>query len=48
MAFLKCIECGKVGHVKCTKEKESNKIMIDVQVKDDLEEFLSKFATPKE
>jgi hypothetical protein len=47
MALLRCVECGKPGHVKCTKEKESNKIMIDVQVKDDLEEFVSKFV-PKE
>ena len=48
MQFLKCLECGKPGHIKCTKEKESNKILVDVQVKDDLEEFVSKFVVTKE
>jgi hypothetical protein len=48
MQFLKCVECGKPGHIKCTKEKESNKILVDVQVKDDLEEFVSKFVVTKE
>ena len=48
MQFLKCVECGKPGHIKCTKEKESNKILVDVQVKDDLEEFVSKFVLTKE
>ena len=48
MQFLKCVECGKPGHIKCTKERESNKIMVDVQVKDDLEEFVSKFFVSKE
>lgn len=38
------MECGKVGHLKCTKEKASNKIPIDTIVKDDLDEFIDRFA----
>jgi C4-type Zn-finger protein len=48
MQLLRCMECGKAGHVKCTKEKESNKIHVDVQVKDDLEEFVQKFVSKKD
>ncbi len=44
MNFLRCIECGKPGHIKCTKEKYSAKIPIDAKVKDDLDEFLAQFA----
>lgn len=44
MSLLRCIECGKSGHLKCTKEKMSSKIPIDVLVKDDLNEFISKFT----
>jgi hypothetical protein len=46
MRFIRCIECGKPGHVKCTKEKVSSKIPIDPRVRDDLEEFTKKFAVP--
>jgi hypothetical protein len=44
MSLLRCIECGKPGHLKCTKEKISEKIPIDALVKDDLNEFISKFT----
>jgi Zinc knuckle len=42
--FLRCIECGKQGHLKCTKEKMSAKIPIDTKVREDLDEFLARFA----
>jgi len=44
LSFLRCIECGKQGHLKCTKERLSAKIPIDTKVKEDLDEFLSRFA----
>lgn len=40
MQFLRCMECGKQGHVKCTKEKVSAAMNIDTMVKDDLAEFI--------
>ena len=44
LKLIRCIECGKAGHVKCTKEKASNKIPIDTVVRDDLEEFIKRFG----
>ena len=35
------MECGKRGHIKCTSEKKSQKIKIDTEVKDDLDEFVA-------
>lgn len=40
MQFFRCIECGKKGHIKCTKERKSIKIKIDCDVRDDLNEFI--------
>jgi hypothetical protein len=34
------MECGKKGHFKCTKERKSLKIKIDMTVKDNLDEFI--------
>ena len=39
------MECGKAGHLKCTKEKASLSIPIDTIVKDDLNEFIQKFGS---
>jgi len=33
------MQCGKKGHFKCTKERHSLKIKIDMSVKDNLDEF---------
>lgn len=44
LKHVRCIECGKPGHLKCTKESESRKIPIDTIVKDDLNEFVLKFG----
>ena len=41
LKLLRCMECGKTGHLKCTKEKVSVSIPIDTYVRDDLEEFIS-------
>ena len=44
LRLMKCIECGRHGHLKCTTEKESNEILIDTKVMEDLDEFVhSKF-----
>ena len=40
MKYFTCIECGEDGHIKCTKEKESQKIKIDAKVLNDLDEFI--------
>lgn len=40
MKFYTCIECGKPGHIKCSKEKESLKIKVDAKVMNDLNEFI--------
>ncbi len=40
MRFARCIECGKTGHLKCTKEKISRKMKIDCAVEDNLDEFI--------
>ena len=40
MQWIRCIECGKKGHIKCTRERKSLKIKIDTDVKDDLNEFI--------
>ena len=40
MKFLKCIECGKFGHIKCSKESKSAQIKIDSKVMNDLNEFI--------
>ena len=42
MRFARCIECGKTGHLKCTKEKISRKMKIDCAVEDNLDEFIQK------
>jgi hypothetical protein len=34
------MECGKTGHFKCTKEKNSKKVPINPMVADNLDEFL--------
>lgn len=44
LKLLRCIECGKAGHLKCTKEKVSSSIPIDTIVKDDLNEFIKSFS----
>lgn len=46
MKHLRCIECGKAGHLKCTREKESKKIPIKTRVKDNLDEFFERRNTP--
>ena len=40
MKYFKCIECGKDGHIKCTREKDSEKIKVDAKVMNDLNEFI--------
>jgi hypothetical protein len=40
MKLYKCMECGKDGHIKCTKESQSFKIKIDAKVLNDLNEFI--------
>ena len=40
MKHFQCMECGKSGHIKCTKEAKSNKIKIDSKVINDLNEFI--------
>ena len=40
MKCFRCIECGKQGHIKCTKESRSLGIMIDAKVMNDLNEFI--------
>lgn len=42
LRFARCIECGKLGHLKCTKDRTSRKIKIDCTVEDNLDEFLKK------
>jgi hypothetical protein len=41
------MECGKPGHIKCTKEKESDKIPIDTVMKEDLDEFVTRLGSSK-
>ena len=40
MKYVRCIECGKDGHIKCTKESTSQAIKIDAKVMNDLNEFV--------
>ena len=40
MKNFRCIECGKYGHIKCTKEERSWGIKIDAKVMNDLNEFI--------
>lgn len=40
MRFIKCVQCGKNGHLKCTSEKKSKRIPIDPTVEQNLNEFL--------
>ncbi|CDW74134.1 zinc finger cchc domain-containing protein 7-like [Stylonychia lemnae] len=42
MQLLRCIQCGKKGHIKCLKERKSWKIAIDTSVKNNLNEFIEK------
>lgn len=39
--FVKCIECGKKGHFKCSQESKTWKIKLDFEVKNNLDEFFS-------
>lgn len=41
LKHMRCMECNKYGHVKCTKEAESLQIKISARVKNDLDEFVS-------
>ena len=34
------MQCGQTGHLKCTLEKDSQKIKIDAKVMNDLDEFI--------
>ena len=40
MKYIRCIECRKFGHIKCTRENTSKKIKIDHKVMNDLSEFI--------
>lgn len=40
MKYFRCVECGKSGHIKCTKESRSWGIKIDAKVINDLNEFI--------
>lgn len=49
MKHFKCIECGKEGHIKCTRESISWGIKINTKVLNDLNEFiLQKFREAEE
>ena len=37
--FKRCIECGRNGHFKCTKENKSKKINLTFKVQENLDEF---------
>lgn len=39
---VRCIQCDKFGHIKCTSEKQSKQIKIDAKVMNDLNEFIIK------
>jgi hypothetical protein len=39
MRYIRCVECGKSGHIKCTTEEDSWTIPIHPKVKDNLNEF---------
>jgi len=40
LRLMRCIECGKHGHIKCTTEKESITIKISSTVLENLNEFV--------
>ena len=40
MKYYKCVECGKDGHIKCTKESHSLHVKINTKVLNDLNEFI--------
>ena len=40
--LMRCAQCGKNGHFKCTKEYDSLKMKISTRVLDDLNEFVHK------
>ena len=48
MPYIRCIECHKLGHVKCTKEEMSWKIKISAKVLSDLNEFVHQKFTEAE
>ena len=45
---IRCIECGKEGHIKCTSEEESWRIKISARVLNDLNEFINQKFTEAE
>lgn len=44
--FKRCIECGKSGHFKCTKENRSRVINLTFHVEDNLDEFFVTESSP--
>ena len=48
MNNIRCIECGQLGHIKCTQEAESWKIKISARVLNDLNEFINQKFTEAE
>ena len=40
LRLMRCIECGRHGHIKCTTEKESMTIKISSRVLENLNEFV--------
>ena len=37
--YKRCMQCGELGHFKCTQEKKSNKVNLTFNVADNLDEF---------
>ena len=40
MRYLRCVQCGKPGHLKCLREEVSQRIPIDPTVESNLDEFI--------
>lgn len=39
---MRCIECGKSGHLKCTSFKRSSRVKVDFKLKTNIDSFLKK------
>ena len=40
--LMRCVECGKQGHLKCTSFKRSSRAKIDFKIRNNIESFFKK------
>jgi hypothetical protein len=36
---MRCVECGKQGHLKCTSFKKSSRVKVDFKIKTNIDSF---------